>query len=327
MGEMEISNLHLTTNLMSCLKDVDHDFQVSDCTIPNFLAGVKAQMAENAEACGANPDPLLELMSHFDARDEMQGYKEIEHICRASYGASGYDFEKAISSEPQVVREFIDGGTVLNYERDSEGDSLARDGAGILDADHYTADRLLAWPAHHALERCDVGAAMCCWVDSRGAGALAANSDVCYVDLRASRRTAHVAGGYSVYGDTAGAGTARCHGFAWGTDAGSAGDALKGNALFKVGFMDHLYDDLQGNVEQIPGAPLCGCLDRMPVVTQAACTKVTDATSTVDVTYTKATSTYSAKYNMGTIEYADCGSDLNTYYKELVPTRSQHDMP
>jgi len=324
VGEMEVSNLHVTTNLVSCLKDVNHDFQVGDCTIPNFLAGVKAQMAERAKACGANPDPLLELMAHFDARDEMQVYEEIEHICRASYGASGYDFEMAISSEPQVVREFIDGGTVLNYERDSQRVSLARDGAGILDADHYTADRLLSWPAHHALERCDVGAAMCCWVDSRGKGDLATNSDVCYVDMQASRRTAHVAGGYSIYGDTAGDGNVRCHGFAWGTDGGSVHNALKGNALFKVGFMDNLYDNLQGNVEQVPGAPMCGCIDRMPVVTRAACTKVTDTTSTVDVTYNKAMRAYSANYNMGIIEYGDCGSDLNDYYKSLVGADSHH---
>lgn len=324
VGEMKVSNLHVTTSLTSCLKEVDHAFQLDDCTIGHFLAGVESKMAENAAACGANPDPLLELMAHFDARDEMQVYKKIERICSASYDASGYDFEKAISSEPQVVREFIDGGTFLNYERDSEGSNLAKDGAGIGFADQYTSDHLLSFPQHHALDQCDVGAAMCCWVTSRGASALAANSDVCYVDMKASRLTAHVKDGYSVYGDTAGGGNAHCRGFAWGTDGGSVHGALKGNALFKVGFADHLYAGLTGHVEQVPGAPMCGCIDRMPVVTQAACTKVTDATSTVDVAYNKAIGAYHAKYNMGTIEYADCGSDLKDYYKTLVGADSHH---
>jgi len=276
-----------------------------------------SKMAESAALCGVNNDPLLELMAQFDARDESDVYKKIEKICSASYEASRYDFENAISSEPQVVREFIDGGTMLNYERDSKGSSLMKDGAGIGHVDQYASSHLLSWPKHHALDQCKVGAAMCCWVDSRGASNLAMNSDVCYVNMKSSRRTAHVADGYSIYGDTAGDGNVNCHGFAWGSKNGSIHSALKGNALFKVGFMDNLYNSLKGNVEQVPGAPLCGCIDRMPVVTKAACTKVTDTTSNVDVTYNKVTGRYSAQYNMGTIEYADCGSDLNEYYKTL----------
>jgi len=318
VGEMKISNLHITTNLTSCLKDVDHTFQVGDCTVENFLAGIELKMVENVASCGANNDPLLELMAQFEAKNEMEVYKKIEKICSASYDAHKYDFENAISSEPQVVREFIDGGSMLNYERDSKGSSLTKDGAGIGHADQYTLSHLLSWPKHHALDQCKIGAAMCCWVDSRGASDLAMNSDICYVNMKSSKHTAHVADGYSVYGDTTGDGNVNCHGFAWGTGSGSIHSALKGNALFKVGFMDNLYNSLKGNVEQVPGAPMCGCIDRMPVVTKAACTKVTDTTSTVDVAYNKAIGVYSAKYNIGAIEYADCGSDLNNYYKTLV---------
>lgn len=313
-GEMTISNIHVTTSLASCLKETDYTFRLSDCTVGKFLAAVQVKMADNS--CPTD-DPLMELMAFFDATHEKEVYKEIEHICKSSYKPHQYDFASEISSQTQLVPEFIDGGTVLNYERDSEGSSLAKDGAAIGLSDDFAASHLLSWPKHHALDRCDeVGAAMCCWVDSRSEAELVDNTDVCYVDMKASRRTAHVADGYSVYGDSSG--TVNCHGFAWDPDAGSISSALKGNALFKVGFMNNFYKNAKGNVEQVPGAPMCGCVDRMPVVTNAACTKVVaDDASVVDVTYYSEVGAFRAKLTMGSIEYEDCG-DLNAYYKTLV---------
>jgi len=317
VGDMTVSNIHITTSLTSCLKDTSYLFQVEDCTIDNFLAGVKTKMAHYS--CPGD-DPLLELMALFDATWETDVYREIEHICRASYEAHEYDFAKMISSETQVVKEFIDGGTVLNYERDSEGSSLAKDGAGIAMSEQFAESHLLKWPKHHALDHCDIGAAMCCWIDSRGDAELADNTDICYVNMKASKRTAHVADGYSIYGDS-GEGAVNCHGFAWGTDGGSVAEALKGNALFKVGFVDNFYRGLKGNVEQVPGAPMCGCVDRMPVVTNAGCTKVADDTSVVDITYYPNVGAFNAKFTMGSITYDDCG-DLNSYYKTLVGAES-----
>ena len=123
---------------------------------------------------------------------------------------------------------------------------------------------------------------MYCWLDSRSDTALVNNSDVYYV--KASRCTSHVAYGYSIYRDSS-EGTVDCHVFTWGTDGGSISSALEGNALFKVGFMNNLYEGLKGNIEQVPGAPICGSMDRIPVVMNAACTKVTDNTSVVDAAY------------------------------------------
>lgn len=313
-GEFTISNIHITTSLTSCLKEVDFSFQVSDCTAENFLAKIGERMV-NVNCPGAQ-DPLLELMALFDATQEMEVYKEIEHICQSSYESAEYDFAKTISSDTQLVREFIDGGTALNYESDSEGSSLAKDGAGIGFSDEFAATHLLTWPKHHALDQCDIGAAMCCWVDSRSDTELVDNTDVCYVNMKASRRTAHVADGYSIYGDSS-EGAVNCHGFAWGTDNGSISSALKGNALFKVGFMDNLFQELKGSVEQVPGAPMCGCMDRMPVVTNAGCTNVTDSTSVVDVTFNAAIGVFNATFTVGTIEYNDCG-DLKHHYKSLA---------
>merc|ERR1712216_969212 len=109
------------------------------------------------------------MMALWDVVNEMEVYKKIEHICKSAYEPAEYDFAKAISSETQLVGEFIDGGTLLNYENDALGSSLAKDGAGTKFADQYATSHLLSWPKHHALDHCDIGAAMCCWVGSRGA--------------------------------------------------------------------------------------------------------------------------------------------------------------
>merc|ERR1719411_298688 len=62
---------------------------------------------------------------------------------------------------------------------------------------------------------------------------------------------------------------------------------------------------------------MCGCVDRMPVVTSAACTEATADASTVDVSFSAATGAFAGKFNMGAIEYGDCG-DLAAHYKNLV---------
>jgi hypothetical protein len=324
VGEMEVSNIRITSTLNSCLKDKDFNFDIASCTIDSFLAGVKAQMAYH----GCDGDPLLEMLAFFDKKDEMEVYKEIEHICNGSYEPHEFDFTKTISAETQLVREYIDGGSRLNYESGDAG--LVKDAAGIGAADTYANSRLFTWPKHHALDQCDVGAAMCCWVDSRGTNSLADDTDVCYVNMKASKRTAHVADGYSIYGQ-GDEGAVSCHGFAWGMDKASTASALKGNALFKVGFMNSLYDGevpgtMKGSVEQVPGAPMCGCIDRMPVVTKAKCTKVSAPTGKVLVSHTAAVGKITAAWDFGGggITYEDCGVGLNEHYKTLVDPLGPH---
>merc|ERR1711862_108488 len=118
---------------------------------------------------------------------------------------------------------------------------------------------------------------------------------------------ARVNDGYSIYGQYQ-TNDVYCEAFAWGTDKGSIKSALKGNALFEIGFANML----NGSVEQIPGAPLCGCLDRMPVVTNTKCTQVTSADSSVDVTFVKSLGVFDSTFNLGTITSTDCGTLLAT---------------
>lgn len=196
----------------------------------------------------------------------------------------------------------------MNYEVGADSAVMI----GKVDTKHASS-RLLSWPKHHALDNCKVGAAMCCFVASRTSESpVENNSDVCYVDMKASKRTAHVKDGWSIYGDDTQA--LYCEGFAWGKDGGSHSSALRGNALFKVGFADNLFTN--GNVEQIPGAPLCGCMDRMPVVTKAACTEVSAPGSAVNVSFDSTLGLFDATLTLGDIVYNDC-EDLNSHYKTV----------
>jgi regulation of enolase protein 1 (concanavalin A-like superfamily) len=63
-----------------------------------------------------------------------------------------------------------------------------------------------------------------------------------------------------------------CHGFAWEDDANDSSGVYKANNLFFVSMYDHLYQ--RGYVKEVPGAPMCGCSEQMPVVSRADCTQL-----------------------------------------------------
>ena len=44
------------------------------------------------------------------------------------------------------------------------------------------------------------------------------------------------------------------------------------NNLFYISMYDHMYQ--RGYVRNVPGAPMCGCLEKMPVVSRADCTEI-----------------------------------------------------
>jgi hypothetical protein len=56
------------------------------------------------------------------------------------------------------------------------------------------------------------------------------------------------------------------------TNKGSNFD-YKGNNLFYISmYDDHMYQ--RGYVRSVPGAPMCGCVEKMPIVTRADCTEI-----------------------------------------------------
>jgi len=121
-------------------------------------------------------------------------------------------------------------------------------------------------------DSCELHAAMCCFVATRSGEAITdGNVDVCAHDIGSSRHSSRVANGFAFYD---GQNTdPYCVAMTWGEADNDWTNLYKGNALFELSygtFLDKEY------VKNIPGAPMCGCLENMPIVkptTQLGCVK------------------------------------------------------
>jgi len=154
----------------------------------------------------------------------------------------------------------------------------------------------VAWPAsltNFEASTCTSHAAMCCWPKDRQANDNngncatpydencvdkdpADNTNLCFADLHKGDATSKFgsARGFAAFpsdnGD--GEGAIHCHGFAWADDEHDAISRYIGNNLFYVSMYDHMY--VRGYVKNVPGMPMCGCLDQMPLATRSDCTQV-----------------------------------------------------
>ena len=127
--------------------------------------------------------------------------------------------------------------------------------------------------------QCASHAAMCCWPRDRQANDnngnckkpydencvdkdVADNTDLCYVELGHAPYSSGVdANGFSLFpkDNNNGEGPIHCHGFAWATEDQEVLSRYKANNLFYVSMYDHMYT--RGYVENIPGSPMCGCVE------------------------------------------------------------------
>lgn len=150
---------------------------------------------------------------------------------------------------------------------------------------------------------CTANVAMCCWPKDRQANDNngncakpydencvdkdpADNTNLCFADLKKGGMSSgyYTERGFTAYPEdnASGEGAIHCHGFAWANDEYDTISRYKGNNLFYVSMYDHLYQ--RGYVKNIPGMPMCGCIDQMPMVTRSDCTQV-DLTEEWDVDF------------------------------------------
>jgi hypothetical protein len=155
---------------------------------------------------------------------------------------------------------------------------------------------------------CQMNTAMCCFVEKHN-DVVADNSDICRHDLSKSPQSNHVASGWSIYsGDEA----SHCVGFTW--KDGDASDTYKGNALFYASLYQTATNGYMGNV---PGAPMCACVEQMPVVTKADCVTASGSGLSFKFTVDDVTGDVSASHTV-TMTYGSCGdNDLSAQVKEL----------
>jgi len=164
----------------------------------------------------------------------------------------------------------------------------------------------VAWPdtlTNFESSTCTSHAAMCCWPKDRqandGNGNCATpydtncvdkdpadNTNLCFADYQKGDATSgfNSARGFAAFPEdnNDGEGAIHCHGLAWADDEDDAISRYKANNLFFVSMYDHMHQ--RGYVKNIPGMPMCGCLDQMPLVTRSDCTQV-DLTEYWEVEY------------------------------------------
>lgn len=243
----------------------------------------------------------------------------VNSLCTDAIYLNYEDFlpwSKVSSRGEQFTDTFFDGGSIFNTE-----DGITT--TGVTVEDHPDTGRIkdikeqlmtshgITFPDHiknfHGTDSCHSKAAMCCWVGSRDTAdsEVVGNTDVCYHDIENSAGSAHVEKGSAVFGSL---GEVKCDGFLWTED-----DPYRGNLLFKVAMDQGL---LSGNVRNIPGAPMCACLEQMPVVTHADCTDMTVLQQWEAIYDTTSEILSIQNYGDPQITFNDCdGFGLSDYYK------------
>lgn len=188
---------------------------------------------------------------------------------------------------PQFLKNFLDGGTTWNdnYEQDGKY-KLSEDAAVIVELDDNAKTVVFAAPDggtkeaygpryfsnfYNGDKECRMGAMTCCYTANRKSSE-EDNSEACAHDMSLSAKSNHIKGrAYTIF-DTKSADKTFCTGFAW--EPNSFSDAVKYNTLAHMAMKENLYDS--GRVKNIPGAPMCGCVEQMPIITNAACTKAVE---------------------------------------------------
>eukprot|EP00804_Cyclotella_cryptica_P029553 CCRYP_020200-RC/>CCRYP_020200-RC protein AED:0.22 eAED:0.22 QI:826/0.4/0.33/0.83/0/0/6/0/697 len=263
------------------------------CTYDALRNAIADKLSRLSSPCDFS-DPNFELVSLFSPEwNETDARSAVEELCTNAImeklGPRGsFDFDLFSGMDHEFNKAFFDGqsawndgGAKWNGKSVAEPQALVSNGEAspefhgrsktILSVkNRHATTRQMTWPDNYEnFAQCDLNAAMCCWVDHDPAQEVhfQKNTDICYVDNTRAPSSNHIDAGVALYGGINGLETAFCHGFAW--EEGSLDDVFKGNLLF----LSEIYENMHnhGLSNNVPGAPMCGCIEKMPVVTRADC--------------------------------------------------------
>jgi hypothetical protein len=313
---MKISISALTMALLIRRSDAECSGDItlgSDCS----LAALEAALAEQGGQCnttqlfgeGVDAATAVEELCEYDAHKqfvELQG--TFQHDRRYFDGGGKIkDGENSFAIDFANLQRFITNGmekTIIDWpnyaQKETYNDNNGYGKNGYITNFNIDPDAEKG--------SCKLNTAMCCYTESVKDN-FVDNTDVCRHDLSTSPQSNHIKAGWSVFsGDE----PAHCVGFTW--KAGDASDIYKGNALFYSSLYQTATNGYMGNV---PGAPMCACVEQMPVVTKADCVTATGSDLTYKFSIDAATGEVSASHTV-TVTYGDCGgNDLSAQVKEL----------
>lgn len=330
----------------SCFGSTNFGFKVEngECSSDEFLEALQVKIDNKASCSNTAEEELIALTGEANIDDARA---VIDDLCVDTWeNQNEADMAFTFGRNERTLEEYFDGGTEANWQvqyTNDDGDEVwvLKDDFGRISSqyDGPAQNGKIGYPDEMKnFEDCEYRAAYCCWIQDRQAndnnGDCAEpydencvdadpgdNTDLCYVDMSDAPQSAHVAEGIAVFPDDT-EGAIHCHGFAWGNDEAASDARYRGNNLFYVSLYDHFYT--RGYVRNVPGAPMCGCAEQMPVVSRADCTEMT-INETYRYLYRGANgSGFSVKLRNASIEYNACegannnNNDLEAYYERLV---------
>jgi len=125
-------------------------------------------------------------------------------------------------------------------------------------------------------------------------------------------------GSFTIYPDDQ-EGDTHCHGFVFSDDVNDESNLYKANNLFYISMLDHLKN--RGYVRNVPGAPMCGCLEKMPTVSRSDCTQ-TSHKYLYSFEYDAGAQNVSAIVTGRKVSFNQCdgetANDLESKYKQLA---------
>merc|ERR1719410_383760 len=292
----------------ACLPKSSFDLYVSGCGYSKLLTSIQ-QSLNNADPQTHEVMPCYhsastELGYHLPNVTDVGSY--INDLCKQAQQDYAANHEVPWSDVTRMGdkfdKEYYDGNGDWNEEHQSNYPHppiVPGQASNVLNRDAERVDDLyegdlqrypLEWPSHLTnFESCQYNSAMCCWPTDRQAndnnGNCATpydencldadpgdNTDLCAVDMsRSTKDSVHVDDGFVLFPENT-EGPIHCHGLAWGEDETEADFRFRANNLFFVSMSDHLHD--RGYVRAVQGAPMCACVEDMPIVSRSDCTEI-----------------------------------------------------
>ena len=295
-----------------------------------------------------------ELRMALGAGTDQQAQDEVWWACRQAYADAENDDFVSISLLTDGTphnqawhKDYFDGHTVWNELPLEPLDIYGNERNDTVELPLQQAvPEGIVMPAIENFDECALRAVNCCWIQDRQANDNNGdctndwcedanpmdNTDVCYTDLSRSSSSNHVQNGFVLYEGEAEDDT-HCHGFAWSDDFNDPSYVFRGSTLYYVSLLDHW--QTRGYIKNLPGAPLCGCLEQMPTMTRTDCTDVTVKAMTVQYDFDVSAEPLLEVWIDGTnveLEHTDCvgmedgiTNDLDSFYQTLV--RDGHATP
>lgn len=334
------------------------------CHWPTLKSGMQSRMNTRSTCSGRKPEDEIRAILDNSTMTDEDVQKHVDKVCIDTFENeklfNGFSLDEMFAEEEGEPVEFFNGRGPINSRRESKttkfGNTIdnVQTGVGakfLAIQSNFNSKHPFPWPGEGRakaipnFEQCEYNTVMCCWSQDRqandGNGNCATayddncddadpadNTDICLVNMSDEPTSTHgKQHGFAVFPEApSGEGAMHCHGFAWGDEETEISKMYRGNNLFYVSLYDHVFQ--RGYVSAVPGAPQCGCLEKMPIVTRADCTEINK--SSFNLVFTIEHGKIDMEIKASTVAFAACkgitqNNDLEDYYKRLVRDKKVKD--